>query len=123
MARVLIVDDEPNIRKAVGILLKSEGFEVDFAGNGEEGLSRMEEAAPDLVLLDMFMPKLSGRAVCERIRANPKFKGVKVIFLTVAMFSGKGKSELSGLDISDYITKPFENEDLVARVKKALGMA
>lgn len=120
MAKILVVDDEPNIRKVVGILLKTEGFDVDYASDGEEALSKLEKSLPDLVLLDMFMPKLSGRATCERIRANPKTKNVKVAFLTVALFSEKGKSELKSLKILDYITKPFDNDDLVVRVKKAL---
>jgi len=121
MEKILVVDDEPNIRKAVGILLKSEGFTVDFAGDGEEALSKLREFPADLVLLDMFMPKLSGRAACQRMRANPKWKSLKVIFLTVALFSEKGKEDLKGLGISDYITKPFDNSDLVVRIKKVLG--
>ncbi len=120
MKRILVVDDEPNIRKALGLLLRSEGFEVDFAGDGEEALSKLKGPKPDLVLLDMFMPKLSGRATLEKIRANPKLADLKVIFLTVALFSEAGKKGLRGLGISDYVTKPFENNDLVARVRKAL---
>lgn len=121
MKKILVVDDEPNIRKAVGILLKSEGFEVDFAGDGEEALSKLRKFPADLVLLDMFMPKLSGRAACQKMREDPRWKGLKVIFLTVALFSEKGKDDLKGLGISDYITKPFDNGDLIARVRKVLG--
>lgn len=121
MKHILVVDDEPNIRKALGILLRSEGFGVDFAIDGEEALSMLKKSRPDLVLLDMFMPKLSGRATCERIRADPKLKGLKVVFLTVALFSDEGKKGLKGLKISDYIVKPFENSDLVARIKKVLA--
>jgi CheY-like chemotaxis protein len=121
MARVLVVDDESNIRKAVGQLLQSEGFETDFAADGDEALEVMAMEKPDLVLLDMFMPKVSGRALCEMIRKDPKLKGVKVIFLTVALLSEAGKGELKALKISDYVTKPFDNDDLVKRINKALN--
>lgn len=121
MRRILVVDDEKNIRRAVGMVLESEGFTVDFASNGEEALTKVGELKPDLVLLDMFMPKLSGKRTCELMRAERKFKGVKVIFLTVALPTDNGMSELESLRISDYITKPFDNEDLIDRVKRALA--
>ena len=68
----------------------------------------------------MMMPGMSGREVCERIRENPKTQNLKVIFLTVARFSETGKDVLKKMGVMDYITKPFDNEDLLRRVKKLL---
>ena len=69
----------------------------------------------------MMMPGMSGRETCEKIRANPKTKNIKVAFLTVAKLSEGGKGILEKMNISDYITKPFDNSDLVNRVKKIVG--
>jgi CheY-like chemotaxis protein len=74
-----------------------------------------------MILLDMMMPGMSGREVCERIRKDPHTKDLKVAFLTVAKFSESGKYLLKKMNVSDYITKPFENADLVRRVKKITG--
>ena len=120
MTRILVVDDEPNIRKAVGILLKSEGFDLDYAQDGQEALSAIEKSKPDLILLDMFMPRLSGKRMVELLRGKKDYERTKVIFLTVALPSESGKRELESLGISDYITKPFDGGDLLRRVRKAL---
>lgn len=120
MPKILVVDDEVNIRKAVGTVLQVEGFDVDYAGDGEEALQKLRGCNYDLVLLDMFMPKLSGKATCAQMRKDPECKDIKVIFLTVALLSPDGRKELDALGMSDYITKPFDNENLITRVRKAL---
>ena len=71
--------------------------------------------------MDMMMPGMSGREATERIRQNPKTKDLKVVFLTVARFSETGKETLDNLKVLDYITKPFDNEELVKKVKKLAG--
>jgi CheY-like chemotaxis protein len=119
--KILIVDDEPHMIELVKAILSGEGYDVTTASDGKEGLKILEKLKPDLVILDMMMPGMSGREVCEKIRANPKTKGLKVVFLTVARFSEVGKQELDKMNVSDYITKPFENADLVKRVKKIIG--
>ena len=80
-----------------------------------------ELTKPDLLLLDMMMPGMSGREVCEKIRSNPDTKDLKVAFLTVAKFSESGSNVLKKLNVADYITKPFDNTDLLSRVKKIVG--
>jgi CheY-like chemotaxis protein len=119
--KILVVDDEPHMIELVKAILNEEGYDVTTASDGKEGLQVLEKLKPDLVILDMMMPGMSGREVCEKIRANPKTKGLKVAFLTVARFSEVGKQELDKMHVSDYITKPFENADLVKRVKKIIG--
>jgi CheY-like chemotaxis protein len=122
MARkVMIVDDEESLIELVTAILEQEGYEVMTAMDGEEALRKLEKQKPDLVLLDMMMPGMSGREVCEKIRKNPKTRDLKVIFLTVAKFSEAGKGVLKDMKVSDYITKPFENADLTRRVKKIIG--
>jgi two-component system alkaline phosphatase synthesis response regulator PhoP len=118
---VMIVDDEPHMVELEKAVLEAEGFKTITANNGQEALRILEKAKPDLVLLDMMMPGMSGREVCEKIRKNSKTKSLKVMFVTVARFSEIGKENLKNLDVLDYVTKPFDNSDLITRVKKALG--
>ena len=119
--KIMIVDDEESLIELVRAILEGEGYEVISAMNGEEALEKLKTVKPDLILLDMMMPGMSGREVCERIRKNPKTKDLKIAFLTVAKFSEAGKDILKKMNVADYITKPFDNEDLVRRVKKLVG--
>jgi DNA-binding response OmpR family regulator len=119
--KILVVDDETNLVELIKAVLETNGFSVATASTGQECLNTLKTMKPDLVLLDMMMPMMSGREVCEKIRINPKTKNLKVAFLTVARFSDMGKEMLDKLKVSDYITKPFDNKDLVKRVKKIVG--
>jgi len=116
--KIMIVDDEESIRELVNAVLSLEGFEVIAAEDGQECLEKLKEVKPDLILMDMMMPGMSGRETIEKIRKNPKTKDLKIIFLTVARFSETGKDTLKKMNILDYITKPFDNDDLIRRVKK-----
>ncbi|MCK4555273.1 MAG: response regulator [Candidatus Aenigmarchaeota archaeon] len=118
---IMIVDDEESLRELVCAILEPEGFNLVTASDGNECLNKLKTVKPDLILLDMMMPGMSGRETCEKIRANPKTKNIKVAFLTVAKLSEGGKETLEKMNISDYITKPFDNSDLVNRVKKIVG--
>jgi CheY-like chemotaxis protein len=109
-------------------LLKSEGYNTIIAFNGIEALNKLKDLKdnekPDLILLDMFMPELSGREVCEKIRTDkdPLLRNIKIAFFTVATFKEHGKQVLKELNVSDYITKPFDIDDLLKRVKNILGV-
>ena len=116
----MIVDDEDSLLELVKAILENEGLNVVPVRNGTECLERLKSLKPDLILMDMMMPVMSGRETTEKIRNNPKTKDIKIAFLTVARFSEIGKDLLKEIKVSDYITKPFDNEDLVARVKKLL---
>lgn len=116
--KIMVVDDEESLTELVKAILEQEDYEVTVASNGEECLEKLKTVKPDLVLLDMMMPGMSGREVCERIRGNPETKDLKIAFITVAKFSETGKDTLSKMNVLDYITKPFDNDDLVKRVKK-----
>ena len=120
--KVLIADDEENIVISLEFLLKREGFEVLVAGDGEAALQMVAEHHPDLVLLDVMMPKRNGYEVCQRMRERPEWRGIKII-----MLSAKGRDvEVSkgvslGADL--YVTKPFSNAELVAQINALLASA
>ncbi len=120
--KVLIVDDEVNIVTALEFLLQKSGYEVLVAQNGEEALERVASFAPDLVLLDVMMPRISGYEVCRRMRERPDWKHIRIV-----MLSAKGReAEVSkgvslGADL--YVTKPFSNNDLVGKIGELLAGA
>ena len=117
---VLIVDDEPNIVLSLQFLMKKTGFEVRTAKDGEEAMAEIARAAPDLVLLDVMMPKIDGFSICKQIRANPEWKDMRIIMLTAR---GRDVEREKGLALGadDYITKPFSTKDAIARVEAVLG--
>jgi CheY-like chemotaxis protein len=119
---VMIIDDTRDTVGMVKKLLESEGFKTMTAYNGKDALELLKKAEmkPDLILLDMFMPEMSGREVCERIRKDDNLKNLKVAFLTVAAFRDQGKQMLKNLNVLDYITKPFDVDDLVRRIHRIL---
>jgi len=116
---VLVVDDEPNIVISITFLMKQKGYEVRTASNGEEALQALNEKVPDLILLDVMMPKPDGYEVCQIIRATAKWKDIPVIMLTA---KGREVEREKGfaMGADDYITKPFSTQELVAKVQAIL---
>ena len=116
-ARILVVDDEPNIRDVVDQYLRREGYDTIVAGDGEEGLALAADA--DLVILDLMLPRLDGLEVCRQIRAS---RDVPIIMLTAR---SEEVDKLVGLGVGadDYVTKPFSPRELVARVGAVLRRA
>lgn len=116
---VLVVDDEPNIVLSLKFLINQQGYEVRTAGSGEEALKALSERVPDLILLDIMMPKPDGYEVCQKIRATPEWKDIPVIMLTA---KGRDVEKQKGLAMGadDYITKPFATHELVAKVRAIL---
>jgi DNA-binding response OmpR family regulator len=118
--RVLIVDDEPNIVLSLEFLMEQSGYEVAVARDGEEALGQIASFRPDLVLLDIMLPRMNGYEVCQKIRANPDWAGVRVL-----MLSAKGREvEVSkglALGADGYVTKPVSTRDLIDQVQRLLG--
>ena len=116
MAKVLIVDDEPNIREVVGLYLRRDGHEVVSASDGEEALSVFGSVVPDLVILDLMLPKVGGLEVCRRMQAQRR---VPLIMLTAR---GEEEERIVGLSLGadDYVVKPFSPRELAARVAAVL---
>jgi DNA-binding response OmpR family regulator len=117
---ILVVDDEPNILLSLEFLMQQEGYEVRTATNGDEALLAVGEKQPDLILLDIMMPKLDGFEVCQKIRSNPKWKDIRIVILTA---KGREVDQEKGLALGadDYIKKPFATKQLVKKVKTVLG--
>ena len=117
MRSVLIVDDEPNIVLSLQFLMKKAGFDVRTARDGEEALAEIARSAPDLVLLDVMMPKRDGFDVCQTVRANPAWQGIRIVLLTA---KGRDVEREKGLALGadDYVTKPFSTRDVLARIEK-----
>ena len=114
--RILVVDDEPQIRRIMRTTLTGAGYEVDDAKTGEEGLEKVREFRPDLVLLDINMPGMGGLAACRAIRADPN---VAIIMLTVQNTEAD-KVEALDAGADDFVTKPFSTPELLARIRAAL---
>jgi DNA-binding response OmpR family regulator len=120
--RVLIADDEPNIVMSLEFLMEQSGYEVRVARTGDEALAAIETFQPDLVLLDVMMPRKNGYEVLQAIRANPARRATRVVLLTA---KGRDVDVEKGraLGADAYVTKPFATRELVARVKALLGDA
>jgi len=116
---VLIVEDERNQAELIQYNLKSEGYRVVIACDGEDGLIQAMEILPDIILLDWMIPKVSGLEVCRQLRKNKLTKGIPIILLTA---KSEEEDKVRGLDIGadDYITKPYSIKELLARVRAAL---
>ena len=119
--RILIVDDEPNIVISLEFLMKKEGFEVAIANDGEDALAKVASFNPDLMLLDVMMPRKSGYEVCEALRSDPSRGGLLIVMLTA---KGRDTEVAKGLALGAdaYVTKPFSTKDLVAKVKEMLAI-
>ena len=116
MNRILVVDDEPAIRDAVGYALRTEGFEVDLVADGERALEAALGTPYDVVVLDLMLPRMSGTEVCRRVRAE---SAVPIIMLTAR---GAELDRVIGLEVGadDYVTKPFSMAELVGRIRAIL---
>jgi DNA-binding response OmpR family regulator len=117
--RILIVDDEPHIVIPVEFLMRREGYEVTVERDGEAGLAAIRAQPPDLVILDVMMPKLNGFEVCEAVRADPALSAVRILMLTA---KGREAEKKKGLELGAdaYVAKPFSTHDLVATVRSLL---
>jgi two-component system phosphate regulon response regulator PhoB len=117
--RVLVVEDEPAQREVLAYNLEAEGFSVSRAENGEEALMLVDEAAPDVIVLDWMMPNLSGIEVCRRLKIRPETRGIPIIMLSAR---SEEVDRVRGLETGadDYVIKPFSVVELMARVRSQL---
>lgn len=118
--KILVVDDEIYIVHILDFSLGMEGYEVITALDGEQAIERLKVEKPDLVVLDIMMPKLDGYEVCKAIKSNPATKQTPVILLSA---KGRNVDQKLGFDVGadDYITKPFSPRKLVERINQLLG--
>lgn len=116
---VLVIDDQENIVEFIKLGLKYEGFLVEAAVDGPQGLAAAQRINPDLIILDIMLPGMDGLEVCRRLRANPTTKDIPILMLTA---KDDVRDRIAGLDTGadDYLTKPFSFEELVARMRAIL---
>lgn len=119
MVKILVAEDERDIRELIAFTLRFAGFEVELASNGAEAVEKASDMIPDLILMDVRMPRMTGYQACEALKENPATKTVPVVFL-----SAKGQeSEIQeGLEVGamEYILKPFAPDELTAQVHRIL---
>jgi signal transduction histidine kinase len=121
IGNILIVDDTPNNLRLLSSMLKRQGYEVRSAISGHVALMAIHTALPDLILLDINMPKMNGYEVCERLKSDEQTRDIPVIFLS-ALSETVDKVKAFQVGGSDYITKPFQFEEVVARVENQLSL-
>lgn len=119
MKKILVIEDQPDMRGNLGIILKMEGYDVMVAGNGREGLKLASEHKPDLIICDVMMPELDGHGVLKSLREDPATAHLPFIFLTAR---GEKRDLRAGMNLGadDYLTKPVNASDLIAAVEARL---
>jgi DNA-binding response OmpR family regulator len=122
--RILAVDDDPDIRRVLQMILEASGFTVETASDGEEGLEKIRQGPPDLLILDIMMPRLDGYGVMRALKEKPKWATIPIVMLTaVGEEASRRRYELEtglAMDVDDYIEKPLRPAELLHRVGKVL---
>ena len=119
--RILVVDDEADLVAVLRFGLQVEGFEVIEAGDGEEGLRRAREDKPELMVLDLMLPKLDGYKVCRALKFDERYRNMPIFILSAR--SGEADRKLAlEMGADAFVTKPYEIHDLVAKIRERLGL-
>ncbi|MCP8315187.1 MAG: response regulator [archaeon] len=120
MAKILVVDDEQDILELARVILENKGYEVITAKDGNEALEKVSASKPDLIILDIIMPRKNGLEVCKILKSNPKTKSICILMFTVL---GRDSDREQGLKAGadDYLVKPFSAEELIETIKKYLA--
>jgi two-component system alkaline phosphatase synthesis response regulator PhoP len=124
--RILVVDDEPDFASIVQGNLEKEGFKVDVAYNGNEGISKVKASPPDAIVLDVMMPEKDGYEMCADLKADPAYADIPILMLTAVAshISSTRYSHHSGMSMEadDYLPKPASAADITQSIKQLLGM-
>jgi two-component system alkaline phosphatase synthesis response regulator PhoP len=122
MAKILVAEDEPDIRELLAFTLKYGGFDVVTAANGLEAIEQAKESKPDMILLDVRMPRMTGYEACKVLKEKPETAGIPIVFLSA---KGQEAEVERGIDAGaiDYILKPFAPDTLITHIKKLLDSA
>jgi len=120
MIKILVAEDERDIRDLIAYVLRYAGYEVEVAANGAEAVTKAPEVKPDLILLDVRMPRLTGYEACRKLKAMPDVKDIPVVFLSA---KGQDNEIDAGMEVgaTRYILKPFAPDDLIKQVQQILA--
>jgi len=121
LPKILVIEDEPNIQKLARVNLTTSGYEVLIAANGEEGLRLAEAEKPDLILLDLMLPGMSGWEVLNNLRAMPDVEKAPVVIIITAAVRQGDAEKARAMGAAGYLAKPFAADELLMEVKKVLG--
>jgi CheY-like chemotaxis protein len=119
--RILVVDDEPDIVKVVVFRLKKEGYDVQVAMDGQQGVDLTKTIKPDLILLDITLPKMNGYEVCERIKTDEAIKHIPIVFMTASVSTGVFSDRFPKTGAQGYVSKPFDFQQLLSEIHKFLN--
>jgi len=118
--KILVVDDEPNVIKSLTFVLRKEGYDVSSAANGEDAMTKIRESKPNLMFLDVMMPRKNGYEVCQEVKSDSSLSDIHIIMLTAkGQEADRGKGLNAGAD--ELMTKPFSPMMVVDKVKELLG--
>src|SRR5437867_683913 len=120
-ATLLIVDDEPELKQLVARIFEKRGYTVHTAGDGAEALSQVAATSPDLIILDLNLPKIEGWEVCRRLKSNPATNKIPIIMLTAAHANVDDAQIGLGLGADEYVAKPFVKAVMLHNVERLLG--
>ena len=119
--RILVIDDEPDIVKVVVFRLKKEGYDLQVAVDGQHGVDLARTRKPDLILLDITLPKMNGYEVCAQIKADEAIKHIPIIFMTASMSTGSFYERFATTGAQGYVFKPFDFQHLLNEIHKFLN--
>lgn len=126
-AKILVIDDDPDLVEALKIILETKSYGVVSAFDGEKGLEKVKEENPDLIILDLLLPKEDGAVLCRELKRNPRYTNIPILVLTAMAEKLDPKvfpeDEISSLPADDYVDKPVQPRDLLARVNKLLALS
>jgi len=119
--RILVVDDEPILLDFAMVRLKKAGYDIIGAVNAEEAMDTAQKAPPDLILLDLVLPKMWGDELCKKLKSDEKFKHIPIILFTAKTIRPILAEKLKEIGADDFIMKPFESQELLTKIKKFIG--
>jgi DNA-binding response OmpR family regulator len=121
MAHILVVDDEPDITKLISKIMETRGHRVSLARDGEEALAAVAKDRPDVVILDLNLPKMDGFEVCKRLKSDEQTKSIPIVMLTAAYVSVEDAQRGMGHGADEYVVKPFLRDVLVHNVERLIA--
>ena len=119
--RILVIDDEPDILALATIRLKKSGYEIVEAVDAEEALVSLQKETPDLILLDLLLPKMQGDELCKKLKSDQKYKHIPIILFTASAMRASLPDDVKAMGADDCILKPFNPDELISKVKKIIG--